>query len=176
MCVYLNRVPRFDVDVDRFVVVIVFIAVMPGHIYIYISTMTVDVGKHVMRICHTDYDQHTGNDYCLIVAFWSNSQLKTFWFNSNQWNLDWEKNSTRLRTRDGKKAPPKQQKFHDNFFLFRFREIRYQNRKFWHLIAAASPWKQEESCANPIVIIVEAFFSSRRYARSFHWIFMLKNW
>lgn len=109
---YLSASARFDGDVDRFVVVIVFIAVMSEHL----STMTVDVGKHVMRICHTDYDQHTGNDYCLIVVL---NQIG----NSRLFDLIKKKKtkqktaSKRMRERGREKRTPQQQKFHDTFIV-----------------------------------------------------------
>lgn len=98
---------------------------MPEHL----STMTVDVGKHVMRICHTDYDQHTGNDYCLIVAFWSSNTIQDF-------SILFKQKTASVRIKNDP-SNPQQQKFHDTFlflFFFYFKKKRYQ-QKFWHLIA-----------------------------------------
>lgn len=104
---YLSASARFDGDVDRFVVVIVFIAVMSEHL----STMTVDVGKHVMRICHTDYDQHTGNDYCLIVVLnqIGNSRLFDL-IQKKQLQSEWE--------REGEKNAPPATKVSWHFYCF----------------------------------------------------------
>lgn len=96
-------------------------AVMPGPaIYnLHLSTMTVDVGKHVMRICHTDYDQHTANDYCLIVAFWSNGQAQDFfWFQFKSTKRKKFSFNANQRERQEKGTPQQPPKFHDTFFLF----------------------------------------------------------
>lgn len=112
-------------------------AVMPGPaIYnLHLSTMTVDVGKHVMRICHTDYDQHTANDYCLIVAFWSNGQAQDFfWFQFKSTKR--KKFSFNSNQRETGKRHPAAAKVSWHFFSVPAKKG--INAKFWHLIAAAS--------------------------------------
>lgn len=93
-------------------------AVMPDHIYIYPPWPSRDVGKHVMRICHTDYDQHTGNDYCLIVALWSNGQTQDFLIQFKSTKRNGKKNNQlQCEWETGKKHPPAT-KVSWHFFLF----------------------------------------------------------
>lgn len=153
-------------------------AVMPGPaIYnLHLSTMTVDVGKHVMRICHTDYDQHTANDYCLIVAFWSNGQAQDFfWFQFKSTKRKKNSASMRIRERDRKKAPRSSRQSFMTLFFCSWKK-RYQREILTSHCGCLSIETGRTVYQSDHYDCCWSFFALKmiRYARIFRWIFMFE--